>query len=271
MDHHIDFIELPETAGPTPWLSSSRRHHGWAIGGALLVAAIATGTALIAPASGPTKATIQASAPRIELGQLTPPDKWTAKGVSMGRTKQDHTQDFLLTFDDGPHPVNTPAILDWLREHKLHATFFVLGENVVRYPALVKRIVAEGHQIGNHSWSHPSLSRMSDDRVRSEIKRTHEAIFAACGRAPVLFRPPYGALKSAQRTWIENEFGYSTMLWDIDTEDWKLASTSAIANRIETGLRPGKTRIILAHDIHPRILPALNSLRRFQAPASLSL
>lgn len=189
----------------------------------------------------------------------------------MTRAKQDLSQEFLLTFDDGPHPVHTPAILDWLKAHKLHAIFFVLGEKVVRYPDLVRRIVAEGHQIGNHSWSHPSLSGMSDDRVRSEIKRTHEAIITACGRTPVLFRPPYGALKSAQRTWIENEFGYSVMLWDIDTEDWKLASTNAIANRIETGLRPGKTRIILAHDIHPRILPALNSLRRFEAPASLTL
>jgi peptidoglycan/xylan/chitin deacetylase (PgdA/CDA1 family) len=188
--------------------------------------------------------------------------RWMFERPSTEKHTADSSQGtgFQLTFDDGPHPKYTPEILDWLRKQQIHATFFLVGENVVRYPELVKRIVAEGHEIGNHTWSHPKLSVMSDSVVRSQIKRTHDAIIAACGKAPVAFRPPYGAITARQRSWIESEFGYKTILWDIDTEDWKKTTSAAVASRIEHGLKPGSANIILAHDIHPRILPALQSL-----------
>jgi peptidoglycan/xylan/chitin deacetylase (PgdA/CDA1 family) len=183
--------------------------------------------------------------------------KHSASGT--GITSAD-TRNFQLTFDDGPNPQYTPLILDWLKANHLHATFFVVGENANRYPALVKRIMEEGHQIGNHSWSHPKLTAMSDSAVRSQLQRTHEAIVKACGVAPKAFRPPYGAISPRQREWIEKEFAYKTVLWDIDTEDWKARSTGAIAATIEHGIRGKGPHVILAHDIHPRILPALESL-----------
>jgi peptidoglycan-N-acetylglucosamine deacetylase len=167
---------------------------------------------------------------------------------------------YHLTFDDGPHPKHTPALLDWLKANKIRATFFVLGSNVQRYPELARRIVQEGHSIGNHSWSHANFGRLSDTKARGEIRRTHDAIVKACGRAPTAFRPPYGILNQRQRAWIQREFGYRVVLWDIDTEDWKLGSTSAIAGRITQGLRSDRANVILAHDIHPRILPVLQML-----------
>ena len=176
---------------------------------------------------------------------------------------------FQLTFDDGPNPKITPQVLDWLKENQFHATFFLVGENVTRYPDLVRRIIAEGHDIGNHSWSHPKLSGLSDAKVRDQLRRTEDAIVKACGRRPTLFRPPYGALKPAQKAWIEKEFGYKIVLWDIDTLDWTKKTTSAdVARRIEKGLKPGSPNIILSHDIHPFILPALQKLAPKQTQAT---
>lgn len=190
---------------------------------------------------------------RVELGKLAAPV--TLIGPSSAAARGYH-----LTFDDGPHPVHTPALLDWLKANHIRATFFVLGRNVQRYPDLTRRIVQEGHQIGNHSWSHANFGKLSDAKARSEIRRTHDLIVKTCGRAPTTFRPPYGILNQRQRAWVQKEFGYQVVLWDIDTEDWKLSSTNAIAGRITQGLKSGRTNVILGHDIHPRILPALKSL-----------
>ncbi len=189
-----------------------------------------------------------------QLGTLAP------KTVQLGTPGEAAPRGYHLTFDDGPHPFHTPALLDWLKANNIRATFFVLGSNVQRYPDLARRIVQEGHQIGNHSWSHANFGKLSDTKARSEIRRTHDLIVKTCGRAPTAFRPPYGILSQRQRTWIQREFAYRVMLWDIDTEDWKLSSTNAIAGRITQGLRSGRTNVILAHDIHPRILPALKTL-----------
>ncbi|MGV3659054.1 MAG: polysaccharide deacetylase family protein [Prosthecobacter sp.] len=189
----------------------------------------------------------------VKLGTLAAPVTLTGAGGTASRG-------YHLTFDDGPHPRHTPALLDWLKANKIRATFFVLGSNVQRYPELARRIVQEGHQIGNHSWSHANFGKLSDAKARSEIRRTHDVIVKTCGRAPTVFRPPYGILNARQRAWIQREFGYRVVLWDIDTEDWKLSSTSAIAGRITQGLRSDRQNVILAHDIHPRILPALKAL-----------
>ena len=198
---------------------------------------------------------------RVEVVQ----SKTCADGVAGGH--------FALTFDDGPHPVNTPAILDWLKENKLKATFFLLGENAVRYPELVARIAAEGHELGNHTWTHTQLTKLKPEAVRREVKRTHELIVSLTGRAPVYFRPPYGSLLPTQRMAIEKEFGYRTVLWDADSLDWKLKSEEAVVKELHPFIRKGA--IVLAHDIHPRILPALRKLlpeaaQRGLTPAPLS-
>jgi peptidoglycan-N-acetylglucosamine deacetylase len=160
-----------------------------------------------------------------------------------------------LTFDDGPSEKLTPRLLDLFAQHRIHATFFVIGENVAQHPEIVKRAAREGHEIGNHSWSHPNLAKMSDDGVRSQIKRTEEAITGAIGTRPTLLRPPYGSLTSHQKHFIHDELGYEIVLWDVDPLDWKRPGPSVVTNRILKETRPGS--IVLSHDIHPGTIEAM--------------
>ena len=160
-----------------------------------------------------------------------------------------------MTFDDGPSPTLTPKLLDLLAEHHIKATFFVIGQNVAEHPEVVARAVREGHEIGNHSWSHPNLGRMSDDAVRLQLTRTDDAIRNAAGIRPVLLRPPYGSITPRQKQWIHNEFGYEIILWDVDPLDWKRPGPTAIFSRILKATHAGS--IVLSHDIHPGTIEAM--------------
>jgi peptidoglycan-N-acetylglucosamine deacetylase len=160
-----------------------------------------------------------------------------------------------MTFDDGPSEKLTPGLLDILAAHHIHATFFVIGENAERAPGILQRAVREGHEIGNHSWSHPAFGKMGDAAVRREIQKTDEAIRAAIGRSPVLLRPPYGSITARQKQWIHSEFGYRIILWDVDPLDWKRPGPSVVEHRIVSETRPGS--IILSHDIHPGTIKAM--------------
>ena len=160
-----------------------------------------------------------------------------------------------MTFDDGPSAKLTPELLDILAAHHIHATFFVVGRNVVDHPEILQRAVREGHEIANHSWSHPSLGKMRDDRVRAELQKTDDAIKAAIGARPILMRPPYGSITARQKQWIHEEFGYRTILWDVDPLDWKRPGSSVVTGRIVRETRPGS--IVLAHDIHPGTIKAM--------------
>jgi peptidoglycan/xylan/chitin deacetylase (PgdA/CDA1 family) len=160
-----------------------------------------------------------------------------------------------MTFDDGPSPETTPRLLDILKQRNIKATFFMIGQNAERNPAIVQRILADGHEIGNHSWTHPQLSKLSDDRVTEEINQTQAAIKSACGYTPVLLRPPYGAITARQKDWIEKQFGLSVIIWSVDPFDWKRPGASVIEQRILAGARPGA--IILSHDIHKQTVDAM--------------
>lgn len=162
-----------------------------------------------------------------------------------------------MTFDDGPHPSNTPRLLDMLRERNIRATFYVVGTNARAYPHLIRRIIAEGHEIGNHSWNHPNLSKMSESAVIKQLDDTQSAIISACGVRPRTMRPPYGALTSGQRQMVNAHFGYPTILWDVDPVDWKRPGASVVANRILSNARGGS--IVLAHDIHKSTIDAMPS------------
>ena len=177
-----------------------------------------------------------------------------AKSVSYSSVKT--SQPYIaMTFDDGPHPRNTPRVLDMLRKRNIKATFYVVGQNVGQYPHIVRRIVSEGHEIGNHSWSHANLSKMSDAGVRKELGKTRDAIVAACGVKPRTLRPPYGALRTSQRAWVHREFGYPTILWDVDPMDWKRPGPSVVTSRIVSNTRNGS--IVLAHDLHKSTVDAM--------------
>jgi peptidoglycan-N-acetylglucosamine deacetylase len=160
-----------------------------------------------------------------------------------------------MTFDDGPSAENTPRLLEMLKQRNIKATFFLIGQNVASNPDIVRRILAEGHEVGNHSWTHPQLSKLSDDRVTAEITKTQDAIKDASGFTPTLLRPPYGAITTRQREWIENKFGLNIILWSVDPFDWKRPGASVITQRILTQVRPGA--IVLSHDIHKQTIDAM--------------
>ena len=160
-----------------------------------------------------------------------------------------------MTFDDGPSEKLTPELLDILAQHHIHATFFVIGRNVVEHPEILRRAVREGHEIGNHSWSHPAFGKMRDESVRAELQKTDDAIRTAIGVRPVLMRPPYGSITARQKKWINSEFGYRIILWDVDPLDWKRPGPTVVTSRIVRETRPGS--IILSHDIHPGTIKAM--------------
>lgn len=169
-----------------------------------------------------------------------------------------------LTFDDGPHATLTPKLLDLLARHRARATFFVVGKNVVEYPEIVRRIAREGHEIANHSWSHPNLAKMSDEAVRAQLKRTEDAVRRATGERMTLMRPPYGSLTPRQRNWVHDEFGYKVVMWDVDPLDWKRPGMHVVTRRILEGTRSGS--IILVHDIHPPSVEAMKeTLQQLEA------
>lgn len=160
-----------------------------------------------------------------------------------------------MTFDDGPHAANTPRLLDMLKERKIHATFFLVGENAAEYPGIIKRIIAEGHEVGNHSYTHPQLSKMTDEGVRGQLQKTQDAIIAAGAPKPTLMRPPYGAFTARQQRWSFGEFGYKCILWDVDPLDWKVRNAAHVEAEILRQTVAGS--IILSHDIHKTTVDAM--------------
>lgn len=160
-----------------------------------------------------------------------------------------------MTFDDGPHPQNTSRLLDMLSKRNIKATFYVIGGNVERYPHIARRIVAEGHEIGNHTYTHRKLTSLSSSEVRKEMQRTQDAIARATGVKPRTMRPPYGALRADQRVTIMQEFGYPTILWSVDPRDWQRPGPSVVTSRILAGA--GNGAIILAHDLHAPTVDAM--------------
>lgn len=160
-----------------------------------------------------------------------------------------------LTFDDGPAKATTPRLLDLLAKRGVKATFFVQGINAHEFPDLIKREVAEGHEIGNHSWDHPNLGKMAEAAVRSQIERTQDAVFQITGTKPKLLRPPYGSFSEHQRKWANEQFGVKIIMWEVDPFDWKKPGPAAVTQRILSATRPGY--IILAHDIHASTVDAM--------------
>jgi len=160
-----------------------------------------------------------------------------------------------LTFDDGPHPINTPRLLSILARYQIKATFFVIGENARHHPDLVKRAADEGHEIGNHSWSHPKFTEIPEPTVQDELQRTAQLLTEITGRAPKLVRPPFGESTVAQRRWINNTLGCEVAQWSVDPQDWNRPGAPAIAHRVLNGTRNGS--VILLHDVQTQTIQAL--------------
>lgn len=151
-----------------------------------------------------------------------------------------------LTFDDGPNPTWTPQVLDLLKQHDVHATFCLVGQNVDRYPGLVRRIVAEGHRLCNHTVDHDLLTHDSDRHVRDEIVGGLAAIRRAVPKAKVrYYRAPYGAW-SAYQVRVAAKAGMRPLSWSVNSRDYLTPGVPAILAAIERELRPGG--VILLHD-----------------------
>lgn len=165
-----------------------------------------------------------------------------------------------LTFDDGPSSAYTPRVLDILRRYGVKATFFVLGENAARNRSILARAVAEGHEIGSHTWSHVKLTGTGTERILSEMNRTSEVIREAIGRYPSIMRPPYGATNSNLQDLMMSRYGMPSILWDVDTQDWKHPGVSVVVRRAVSNAKNGS--IILLHDIHASTLDAVEGVVR---------
>ncbi|NVK81352.1 polysaccharide deacetylase family protein [Streptomyces morookaense] len=159
-----------------------------------------------------------------------------------------------LTFDAGPGP-HTAELLDILKAEEVHATFFLLGEkHVLAHPDLVRREAAEGHEIGNHTWTHQRLDDLTPDRIRDELDRTQEAIEKITGKAPALMRPPQGGTNKTVGS-VARSLGLSQVLWSATASDYATTDSRLIGDRIlDQASRDG---IVLLHDIYDGTVPAV--------------
>ncbi len=160
-----------------------------------------------------------------------------------------------LTFDDGPHPQGTPAMLDVLRAHGAHATFFLVGEQVRRSPALAREIVACGHGIGLHCDRHRNLLRLAPGQVRSDIQRAQDTIESATGTGISLYRPPYGIANAASLA-IARAHGWRTLLWSHWGRDWRASAT------------PESICATVTAQLHDRAVLLLHDADEYSAPGS---
>jgi peptidoglycan-N-acetylglucosamine deacetylase len=153
---------------------------------------------------------------------------------------------FALTFDDGPHPQGTPAVLDVLAQRGVSATFFLVGEQVLRDPGLARAVADAGHGIALHCHRHRNLLRLTPRQVREDILRAHDAIETATGVAPRLYRPPYGILNAAALRFARSR-GWRTLLWSDWGRDWEARATAeSIAARVTKDA--GEGSVLLLHD-----------------------
>ena len=149
-----------------------------------------------------------------------------------------------LTFDDVPDPRYTPQLLDILQKYHVKATFFVVGSRAEKHPDLVKRMIREGHVIGNHSYNHPQFVKLQMNEFRTQIIRTENIIQTLAGYKPRMIRPPYGEISEQQLKWVKGQ-GYKLINWNVDSLDWRGLTKSQVRNNILS--HAGKGAIILQH------------------------
>lgn len=182
-------------------------------------------------------------------GYLTPALAFYSRRLRSALGVEDHTASGLgvaLTFDDGPHLLGTPAILEALAARGVPATFFLVGEQVLRNPRLAAEIVAAGHTIGLHCHRHRNLLRLAPSQVREDIARAQVAIEDATGLSPGLYRPPYGILNAAALR-LAREADRRTLLWTHWGHDWRVRATpESIAAEVTEGV--GEGSVLLLHD-----------------------
>ncbi|AJY75724.1 polysaccharide deacetylase family protein [Paenibacillus beijingensis] len=149
-----------------------------------------------------------------------------------------------LTFDDVPDTEFTPKVLDILARYHVKATFFIVGQRAKEHPEMVRRIVREGHAIGNHSYNHMVFSNLSQHKFSLQIAKTESILKSIVGFAPRYIRPPYGEITPGQLEWARKH-GYYIVNWNVDSEDWRSISSGRVLQNIKRTLTPGS--IVLQH------------------------
>ncbi|OPG12748.1 hypothetical protein B1L11_12525 [Microbispora sp. GKU 823] len=218
----------------------------------VMAGACAAGVCVVPTAAGPaTAATTEVAA--VTAKAATPAEVKKAEVEKKDEPYCARYKCIALTFDDGPWPY-TPALLDTLKKHKAKATFFLLGRKVAYRPELTRRIYEEGHDIGNHTWTHPSLTKLSDSEVLEEVSSTSNIINQTIGKMPDYMRPPNGATDSRIAS-LMADLGLPQILWTGSTLDWQARDTKVIAKRtLKLAKRNG---VILLHDIVPETVKAM--------------
>jgi peptidoglycan/xylan/chitin deacetylase (PgdA/CDA1 family) len=215
-----------------------------------------------APADADAALPCQPPAPHLRTPMLPPASNWFADHAAMlARTQPEFVhveapicdRRVALTFDDGPDRVNTPIVLDVLAERGVHATFFVVGHRVRSDPEIVQRMVDEGHTVGGHGDTHIDLRSLGAKVWERQIVPTHEAL-ASIVADPIVFRPPYGAL-TAEQTALLGSKGLHTILWSVDSDDWRGSST------------PEKIQEVVMAHVHAGAIILLHSDRAATAKA----
>ena len=155
-----------------------------------------------------------------------------------------------LTFDDGPRKSTTERLLDGLKERRVRATFFLIGQQIEPNAELVKRMAAEGHQIGNHTWSHQRLEGIAETDAAQEVGRTEAVLEDLLGEGDYWLRPPYGQVSAG----MEDSFGVPMIKWSVDPRDWDSRNAEKVSQAILKDVEPNS--IILLHDIYPTSVDA---------------
>jgi cellulose synthase/poly-beta-1,6-N-acetylglucosamine synthase-like glycosyltransferase/peptidoglycan/xylan/chitin deacetylase (PgdA/CDA1 family)/spore germination protein YaaH len=175
-------------------------------------------------------------------------------GYQITRWGSTNEKRIVLTFDDGPDPAYTPDILDILRARQVPALFFVMGEQGERYPELLARIAAEGHEIGNHTYTHPNIALVGDERLTLEVNAVQRLLESRLGRRSLLFRPPYAedvepeTPDQVRPLLVTSALGYYTVGMLIDPNDWASPGVDAIVSRVLDAARAGTGHVVLLHD-----------------------
>ncbi|SEG37758.1 Peptidoglycan/xylan/chitin deacetylase, PgdA/CDA1 family [Nonomuraea solani] len=187
---------------------------------------------------------------------LTPAPAFAAQTPKKAPVDCEQVKCIALTFDDGPGKY-AGTLLDTLKKYDAKATFFLEGQYVKSRPAYVKRMVAEGHEVGNHSYSHPDFTKSEAATIKSEIQKTQDEVKKAAGVEPKLLRPPYG-MADLQVSDIAAEFGMPMVLWTAGSEDWKTKDVKAIQK--QTLAVAQQNGIILMHDWVKQTVDGMPSL-----------
>lgn len=165
-----------------------------------------------------------------------------------------------LTFDDGPHPRYTGQILDVLEEYDIKATFFVVGVNAKNYPDSLIDVIKRGHEIGNHTYSHPHVSGLNTYTLTDEVEKCESTIYGLTDYKTKLFRPPEGMIDADVRT-VLRSLDYKVIMWDIDTRDWAHEPPEKIAENVISNIASGD--IILMHDYIGHNSPTVEAIKIF--------